>query len=207
MTLKTPLYVLFLVASAVGLGSCSNQDIGGDLIDVGVTDGGIILETSAQSCVDKSAAVSPQPRSLSKPAMVINGFSVIWKSKTLALFIGEIKVTVTSKKLTGGSFVVDLDAGEVEALLGALDAQLPPEPTGYKLYTSTSSTKPTSSGGIHLAACGLGIGGLTLVDPNSTQSFTARVKIDLIGTASDPAHADVTPQTVRKTITTTATYY
>jgi hypothetical protein len=207
MKIRSLLFTFLLLSIAVVSGSCSKPLVGSESIDIGLTDNGLILPTTAQSCVDKSTPTSPPTRSLAENALYFTGFSITWKSTEADLYVAAIKVTVTSNRLTGGKFEFTMDPLEVEALIGAtngtikkaVDANTP------RTYSSTSTTKEHASDGSALAACGFGVGGLTLEDPSRTTTFTAQVRLDLIGIAQNPDNGD--QQVVRQTITKTATYY
>lgn len=205
------LLALALAATTV---SCSQKQTGSDLVDMGVSSGGLILQTTEQSCVDVSTPTSPPTRSISAPALHFGGFSVTWKSGDSKLFVGEIKITAKSPKFSGGKFEATLDSTEIEALLGATNATLSAASStelassaGGKVYASNSTSKEKSGAGGSLAACSLNVGGITLADTTTTPpTFTATVQIELIGTAqkvSDSSDESV----VLKTISTSATFY
>jgi hypothetical protein len=215
--MKANRFLLTISACALAFASisCSKQDSGSADVDMGVSDNGIILQTDAQSCVDVASVTNPPTRTLTSPVVRFGGFSIVWKSTTRNLYIGQIKITLKSPKITGGKYSGTLDAAEVEALLGATnstltkatDAQIASPQHGH-LYASNSAVKEPAASGATLRACALGLGGVTLVDKDSSSgtSFTAQVTIDLIGTAFKPD--DPTSEVVvRKSITTSATSY
>lgn len=197
------LLALALVALAVpALAAPADQ-----LLDLGITQNGIILRTNAQTCTDKmSTSKSGQVvRSLMAPAMMFSGISLTWKSDDLNLYIGTIQITAKSPNFVGGSQVVQLDGAEIEAMFGIPGAVVN-HASGHDLvYSSTSNQKGKSAAGDQYMPCGLGVGGLTLDPTKSNGSFTADVEIKLIGSAaSDDGSVQ---QNVVKTINTTATYY
>jgi hypothetical protein len=212
ITLKKAMTTALLILGCYPLTSCGNDD-GSDLVDINVTTG-IILDTDAQSCVDLSTATDPTlppVRSLTAPNLSIRRIQVDWKPTNLDLYVGLIRVTLKSPKISGGKFSSDLSGTEIEALLGAQGSILTSaadadHPHSY-VSTNLAAVKghPAGVGATNfLQPCGLGIGGVALVDPTSLSTFTAQVQIQLIGTAYNADQS--TQKTVIKSIYTTAKF-
>ncbi len=214
--LQKAMTTAFVILGCCWLTSCGN-DNGSDKVDINVGSG-IILDTAAQSCVDISTVVDPTvppARSLAAPNLSIRRFQISWKPTDLDLYIGLLRITLTSSKITGGKFVTELSSSEIEDLLGApggiLTRNTNVDPTQGHVYSSnTPAPGKGSPSGVpttpptYIQACALGVGGITLVNPNSTTQFTAQVQIQIIGTAYN---SDLSKQeTVIKTVNTTATF-
>lgn len=215
-------FVLPLALSSA-LTSCGGDDAGvnGDLLDMAVSSSGIILPVAGQSCVDKanSAATPTVTRSLAAPSLSFARLSITWKATDVDLYAAYIKLTITSNRLTGGVQEITLDPTEIEALFGARGAILtqasrpaisgpPAYPAGYFLSTASASVKGTSTALLNLQPCGLGAGALSLADTKNTSTFSATVRIDLVGYAySNASNVDQSIQkTVRKSVESVATF-
>lgn len=210
MRLNVFMPIVMMLACSGLMSSCGGGEDLGTLLDMGITGNGLILRTVSQSCtdVDSASLASGVVRSLAAPSMHFSGFSLTWKSSDLNLYIGTIQLTVKSPYITNGQQIFQLDGGEIEAMLGAIGDVVPHKVHATDpdvILSSTNTGKDKSSTGVTYSACGIGVGGITLINPNLNQQFTADVEVELIGAATSDDGSN--QQTVLKTIDTSATYY
>ncbi|RYZ65662.1 MAG: type IV pilus secretin PilQ, partial [Proteobacteria bacterium] len=206
---SAPIVALAFV-SLMTLTSCGGGEEGAGAanLEFDVLDGGLLLPVDNQTCVDKvegTGARSARPVSLNFGAIRLK-----WIPTNRYLYIGLIKITVRSSRIAGGSQVITLPGDEIEALLGAPGQMISPEnddqdkTLGNKAIVSNKSANRNGA-----PACALNVGGITL-SSTSTSGFTANVTIELLGqsSGSDALPDDGTnPVVIRKSYSTTATYY
>lgn len=213
----------FALSALLSLTSCGSESAAGsEYLEMDLAAGGIILPTDNQTCVDKVSGDGT--RSATKNSMSFPSLRLNWKPRdkdgnkaNRSLYVGLIRITVKSSRIAGGSQEFTLAGDEIEALLGAsgqiIDSDLDSGNTiedtekGEKPVVSNKSTNRNG-----FPNCAFVIGGITL-STTSTTSFSANVTIELIGQGSgssgpngDPLDGS-DPFVVRKTFSTTATYY
>jgi hypothetical protein len=192
------------VAALLSLTSCGSQeDIGGSFLEMDVTEGGLILPVDNATCQDKVQGLGA--RSAAAPSLVFGALRLKWLRTDKSLYVGTIRVTFRSNGIAPSPPIV-LTSDEVEALLGAPGGLISPASTadGKSIVSNKSANR---SG---YPQCSFVVSGFDLANPNQTASFSSSVTIELIGQASgssDDPEDGSDPQVVRKTYTTTATYY
>lgn len=200
---------LALALSFAGLSSCG--DAGGEsaALSLELVGNGLILPTANETCVDKTEGSGS--RSATANSMLFQAIRLQWAPKSgdayvdKDLFIGLVRVTVTSNALSNGSVSVVLSADEIEALFGADGGNLPGSSTGPVLRTSNLADGRTG----YAASCAFTVGGLTYANANdgttrAGQQYQANVVVELIGQSTD---SDSKVEFVRKTYSTSATGY
>lgn len=207
LRLKSAPLLFLAVVSALSLTSCGSAgDEGSADLEMDVLDGGLLLPVENQTCADK--ADGDGARSAKAVSLNFGAIRLKWIPPNRNLYIGLIKITVRSSRIAGGMQEFTLPSDEIELLLGAAGQVITPDTTnGNKAIVSNKLTNRAGA-----PACGLTIGGVTL-SGTSTTSFTANVTIDLLGQSSgsddlpDGASDGSNPKVIRKSYTTTATYY
>lgn len=201
---------------AVLIGSCGqkgNTDLG-----IEVNPGTVFIVAGSESnCTDRTEAEAtgfPAGKSVIGPRVRFNNIKLQWKSTTDLLYITNIRVTASV-----GNEVLDkfLEGAEIEALFGFAGGIIPkcvtsttvPECPTYS-SDSTKKTKP-------YMPCGLNVGGLSFAaatgggtdgaapggGANTTpRSFTANMRIEILGYSENPTTGTQTP--VRQFVIATA---
>lgn len=206
MILRTIL-VLLLVSSQLLLSGCEDETAAGsDQVAITVTPG-TILGSATASCADRTASGTSGiiVRSLAAPAIYFNNFTLNWFSLTQSFYIDTIRITLVSGRLAGGKKVIDIDSTEIAPLLGVPGAVVGVATTNVAtgaLVPNKLSSTGTKTG---YASCGLAGGSVTLLDPNNASTFSAAATVEIRGLAADANFSN--PVSVRKTISTTATFY
>lgn len=204
---KNKLQFLLSVFMALPLLSCSPQKDAGAFVAIAVSpDKPFIVPGKGASCVAAAAAKAAgsdfPENDVEEYRILYQSFKLQWKSVD-ALTVVSLKATVTGFGIDG-EVEIKFDEGEIAALLGRADLTIPKESdmTVTERYVDvisndTTSTKPATS---DYAACGLHLGGIKVKD--GVKSFTAQVKIELVGFATSRADGSQSP--VRKTTTARA---
>ena len=200
---RSLLCVLFLAVPFCLLAGCDGADdksVNGDLVNLNFSSG-VMFPIPSGSCADKQTALTTGviTNSLKATSLQIPNVTLTWKSTTYLLTIYSMKITLESSAITGGKFTSTLAQSDIEPLFGKASATIPA--AASDLAPTVINSSGTKSG---YAACGLALGSIPLVNPDTQGPFTALVTVELLGSAHDVTFTD--QKTVKKSFTTSANY-
>ena len=137
-----------------------------------------------RTCTDLNQVPVSDP-SAQGPLIVFPKMRIDWTTTTHFLLISSIRITVTGRGITDGSFTFMPNSEELENLLGGTTL----EANTFVDITHVTEVDPRGKKR-NLRPCNLVISGVPLVNGTATPSFTANVRIEVIGSALNADYTD-----------------